>query len=213
MSVIRAPFTPNRYKGGLDKLVASHLLDKYFEGGHRILDPMAGSRMVEHEADKLGMYCLSNDIIDREGWDARGSWPVKDFEFNGVILHPPYFKAKKYSDDERDIGNIETVDEYIITISKLVKEAKRVTVPGGYVILIIGDYRKSNKMRMIHSEVYMWVTRIVHPSVGEVSLDLENYDLWEISATGTPFISTKHMMMLNWCMAFRRPPQKLEAFL
>ena len=213
MSIIRAPFTPNRYKGGLDRLVASHLLDKYFETGHRILDPMAGSKMVEYEAKKLGIYCKSNDIKDPGGWDACGDWPVEDHEFNGVILHPPYFRAKKYSDDTRDIGNIKNIDEYIMTIAKLIKEAKRVTIPKGYIILIIGDYRKSSVMRMVHAEIYMWATRIIHPAIGELALELENYDLWEISATGTPFVSTKHMMMLNWCMAFRRPPKKLEAFL
>lgn len=213
MSIIRAPFEANRYKGALDKLVASHLLDKYFKPGCGILDPMAGSRVVENEARKLGMYCKSNDLRDPGGWDARGDWPIEDHEFHGVILHPPYFKAKKYSDDPRDIGNIESIDEYIITITRMIKEAKRVTIPNGYIVLIIGDYRKSGVMRMIHSEIYMWTTQIIHPAIGQLSLELENYDLWEISATGTPFITTKHMIMLNWCMAFRRPQPKLEAFL
>ncbi len=213
MSVIRAPYEPYRYKGSLDKLVVSHLLDKYFRSGHNLLDPMAGGRTVEKEAKKLDMNCTSNDILDEKGWDARAAWPFKDNSFNGVILHPPYYRAKKYSEDVRDLGNIDLIDEYVMAIMLLMKEAKRVLIPEGYIVLIIGDYRKRGVMRMLHSEIYMWATRINHPSIGNLALILENYDLWEISATGTPYKATKHMMMLNWCMAFRKPAPTLEKWL
>jgi len=221
MSIIRVPYQPKRYKGALDKLVAVHLLDKYFKPGHRILDPMAGSKTVEKEAEKIGIYCMSNDLLNEDGtpnpkgWDVRNRWPLEDNEVNGVIMHPPYYKAKKYSENERDLGNIESIEEYVITLTRMMKEAKRVTLPGGCIIMIIGDYRKSHRMRMIHAEIYMYATQVhIHnPVIGDIGLELENYDLWELSATGTPFISTKHMMMLNWCMAFRVPQPKLEAFL
>ena len=225
MSIIRAPYQSKRYKGGLDSLVAYHLLDKYFEEGQRILDPMAGSRTVEKEGERLGIYVLSNDLKDPGGWDARLAWPFPEAEFHGVFMHPPYFGAKQYltkdeytvtklsseedeayvAGDPRDLGRIKDYWEYIMNLKWLMAEAKRVVIPGGYIVLIIGDHRKSNRIRLVHSDIY-------YLSTMELGLPLENYDLWEISATGTPLVWTKHMMMLNWCMAFKVPPKPLEEF-
>lgn len=187
--------------------MAHYLLDKYFEPGQKLLDPMAGGKTVETQGNKLGIYVVSNDLQYEKGWDVMqgGGWPFKKLEFHGVVLHPPYFRAKKYSDDERDLGNITDYWTYIMALEHLMREAKRVTMAGGYIILIIGDHRKGDRIRLVHSDIY-------YLSTMNLGLPLENYDLWEISATGTPFISTKHMIMLNWCMAFRRPLLSLEEF-
>lgn len=225
MSIIRVPYQPKRYKGALDNLVAHYLLDKYFEAGQAVLDPMAGSNTVQREAIKLGIFSYNNDIMYPDGWDVTKPWPYTGPpQFHGIILHPPYFRAKKYvrepkfhvetlsaeselimKDDKRDIGNIEDYDEYIDAIAGILTEAKKYTIPGGYIILVIGDYRKKGRIRLVHADIYK--------RAEDIGLLLENYDLWEISATGTPFVSVKHMIMINWCMAFIRPHQMLEEFL
>jgi len=203
MSVIRVPYEPRKYKGQLDPIVAYYLTRKYFKPGQTIIDPMAGAKTIEQAATSLGVKCYSNDLYYPDGWDAtKPKWMTPNggliaaSELDGVIVHVPYFKAKIYGTKPEDLGNTVDYNRFLHQCTEVLRHAQRVTRHDGYIIFIIGDYRSKGR-------IYPTSSYIIDRAEQQLTLYLENYDLWELSATGTPFTSTKHMMMINWCLAFK----------
>lgn len=62
--------------------------------------------------------------------DARNMKEIEDNSVNLVITSPPYFNAKKYSDINDDLGNIEDFNKYLEEIRKVWGEVYRTLQPG-----------------------------------------------------------------------------------
>jgi len=98
--------------------------------------------------------------------DARDSYKIwKESNLPGVkfiITSPPYWNMlaesrggvksiqkqrieegfdEKYSDDPRDIGNIDQVETYLEEMKKIFLELKKIMVPGGYIMIILQNIR------------------------------------------------------------------------
>lgn len=151
MSVIYVPWEPpDRFKTALPPNLVLLLLDRYFTKGQRILDPFAGSRTIEMIASKLGIEVVSTDIL--WGIDCR-SLPFKDCEFDGILTHPPYYKAVKFSEDPRDLSNATSYDEFLYGMHLCMKEMARVVKPKSFIVIIIGDYRSRGAFIPVHADV------------------------------------------------------------
>src|SRR5579863_2684259 len=72
---------------------------RYFKPG-LVLDPMAGSGTCRDVCDELQIPCMSWDIHDGfDACDPQGFSPNETFAF--IWAHPPYWRQKLYSLDER----------------------------------------------------------------------------------------------------------------
>jgi DNA modification methylase len=99
---------------------------------------------------------------------------IKEQEANSidfVITSPPYWnilhkedhKARqeriahdldtKYSDDERDLGNIHDYREFLKELSSVLGECGRVLKPKKYMAVIVSDFRDKSKYIMFHSHL------------------------------------------------------------
>lgn len=56
-----------------------------------------------------------------------------------AILHPPYFDIIKFSDDEKDLSNAASIDEFLKEFSKVIKNTKSILNKGGYLAIVIAD--------------------------------------------------------------------------
>lgn len=60
-----------------------------------------------------------------------------------VIAHPPYHDIVKYGDDQRNLANTPTLQDFLQAYGKVLDNVLRVLDKGGYYVLVIGDkYRK-----------------------------------------------------------------------
>ena len=56
-----------------------------------------------------------------------------------VVTSPPYWTLKRYRDSEGQLGHVETYDEFLGELDKVWLHCRRVLVPGGRLIVVVGD--------------------------------------------------------------------------
>ena len=99
---------------------------------------------------------------------------IKDLEENSldlIVTSPPYWnilhkvdhKAKqereskdldtRYSNDERDLGNIENYDDFIGELSAILGSATKALKPKKYMVVIVSDFRDKSNFIMFHADI------------------------------------------------------------
>lgn len=81
----------------------------------------------------------------------------------GILTKKPDHKVKKerlsngfetkYSEDEKDIGNIPNYSDFLIQLKDIVREAKRVLVQNKYFSIIVSDFRHKSEFVPYHKDV------------------------------------------------------------
>lgn len=74
---------------------------------------------------------------------------LHDKSVNLIICSPPYFKQRTYTDDIREIGQEETVDQYLDILAKIFKECIRITKEDGSIVFNLGDKHIDNNLQLI----------------------------------------------------------------
>ena len=79
------------------------------------------------------------------------------------ILHKEDHKAKqeriahgldtRYSDDPADLGNIESYPEFLISLADTLALTRTCLVDGGYLCLVVGDFRQKSRYFMFHADI------------------------------------------------------------
>jgi len=192
MSIIRLPWEKRDYSGALDSGLVYYLLRTY--GNKDVLDQFPGGGVIKTVCNQVGLSYTSTNFPTE---DAR-KLDKDDQSFNTILSHIPYWNAKKYTDHPNDLSNCETYDEFITEVYKSIKESVRVLIPLGYLIFITGDYRKDKKFYPIHSHV------LQHVEQNHKNLELKDIVFWELTATSTPFLSTKVMIQINYCLIWQK---------
>jgi 16S rRNA G966 N2-methylase RsmD len=61
-----------------------------------------------------------------------------------VVMHPPYFDIIRFSEDEDDLSNAASVEDFLERLEEIAKNSYQVLEKGRYACLVIGDkYHKS----------------------------------------------------------------------
>jgi DNA modification methylase len=79
------------------------------------------------------------------------------------ILHKVDHKAKqerqdqdldtKYSDDKRDLGNIEKYDDFLEELAKILGAAGKALKPKKHMVVIVSDFRDKSRFVMFHADI------------------------------------------------------------
>ena len=85
--------------------------------------------------------------------DARSLDQVEDGSVHLVITSPPYWKLKEYEKDTGQLALVEDFDEFNDELDKVWRECFRVLVPGGRVVVVVGDVCLSRRRHGKHSVV------------------------------------------------------------
>ncbi len=105
----------------------------------RVLDPMTGSGTCADVCRELGIECVSFDI--HQGRDACDSATYKGVgRFDFVWLHPPYWRQKKYTDNQWDLSACPSLGGFLNRYYLLLLRCKSVLVNGGRMAILMGDY-------------------------------------------------------------------------
>jgi hypothetical protein len=102
-------------------------------------DPMSGSGTCQDVCDELGVPCMAWDI--HQGFDACDTKEFPKVElFDFIWAHPPYFRQKLYSEDERDLSRAKNLEEFLRRYGQFIKNCKTALKPGGKLAILMGDY-------------------------------------------------------------------------
>ncbi|WP_170401501.1 DNA methyltransferase [Ruegeria arenilitoris] len=117
------------------------------------------------------MFSSVEDQQILEG-DARDILPtIPDESVDFVVTSPPYWSILKkedhkvrqerlanglstdYGNDERDLANIESYDDFLVELTRLFGECGRTLKPGKYMAIIVSDFRDKSRYIMFHSDL------------------------------------------------------------
>lgn len=112
-----------------------------------------------------------------------------DETFDFVVTSPPYWgilnkldqKVKKnrvannletkYSEDERDLGNVESYEEFLeVLVNKVFLQCARVLRTGKYMALVVSDFRDKSDYISFHSDLIYRLNKASIPSGGVLKL-------------------------------------------
>jgi len=165
--------------------IPNRLINLYSKKGEYVLDPFCGSGTTNYVALVLGRKTIGYDIegkyikITREKCGNNGLFFCKSAEkmdevystsIQLCITSPPYLKLRDYSNNIKNIGNME--NPYPI-LKKVFKEIYRVLKVGGYFCLNVSDIFNKEK-REFTTFPYDLLNLCK-----EVNLKLENTIIWD----------------------------------
>lgn len=154
------------YHGNFVPQIPHQLLMRYTKAGDFVLDPFAGSGTTLIEAQRMRrnsigielqpsvaaeainrIHSESKDGIvadtfvdDSRVFDTRrilNTYKIDNVQF--IIYHPPYWDIIKFSEDENDLSNSETLNEFIDNFRQVVRNTSAILEKGRYCAVVIGD--------------------------------------------------------------------------
>lgn len=154
------------YHGNFVPQIPRQLLTRYTKAGDFVLDPFAGSGTTLIEAQRMGRNSIGIElqpnvaaeaisrihsesvegviadtfVDDSRVFDTRrilDTYKINNVQF--VIYHPPYWDIIKFSEDENDLSNSKSLNEFLDNYSQVVRNTSAILEKGRYCAVVIGD--------------------------------------------------------------------------
>lgn len=154
------------YRGNFVPQIPHQLLTRYTKSGDFVLDPFAGSGTTLIEAQRMGRNSIGIElqpsvaaeainrihseqkegiiadtfVDDSRTFDTKRileTYNINSVQF--IIYHPPYWDIIKFSEDENDLSNSTSLDEFINNFRQVVRNTSAILEKGRYCAVVIGD--------------------------------------------------------------------------
>jgi DNA modification methylase len=136
----------------LDQLLSEHLPNLY----KRPLVQTAIPKLAKDASAVRAVEKLLKKVPTRhELWsgDARDIARVKDESVHLVVTSPPYWTLKVYPSNDAQLGSVVEYDTFLKELHRVWRECFRVLVPGGRLIVVVGDVCLSRRKHGAHMVV------------------------------------------------------------
>lgn len=134
-------FGQKEFHGRFHPEIPYQMMLRYTEQGDLVWDCFAGGGTTIDVGKLLGRRVVANDIFPTRPEiikkDSRVWHPAEQVDL--VILHPPYWKMIKFSEDQRDLCNCDTSSGFIESIGWVIEQVCAVLKPKHYMALVISD--------------------------------------------------------------------------
>jgi hypothetical protein len=136
----RGPYGSNKFRGNTSGYLIRDLILQF--GARTVLDPMAGSKTTQDVCRELEVECDCLDLS--EGFDAASS-PLPDKRYDLIFLHPPYWNVLRFSNDQRDLSNSKTLQDFLNRLSRIILRLAHLLSKQGRMVVLIGNKRKNGR--------------------------------------------------------------------
>ena len=146
--------------------------------------------MVSRQFD----YCITSPPY----WDMlreKGAETQKDREGAGLDVY--------YSDDERDLGNVEDFDAFMEQLVAIYRDVARVLKPGGYMTLIVKNVKKGPRMYPLAWRLGIDLSEFLILKDEKVWCQ-DNIPLFPFGLGSSWVSNTFH----NYCLNFQKPAEE-----
>lgn len=82
--------------------------------------------------------------------DSRSLDALADESVHLTVTSPPYWTLKRYSDRGAQLGNVSDYEEFLDQLDRVWKQVQRVLVPGGRLVVVVGDVCLSRRKHGRH---------------------------------------------------------------
>ena len=101
--------------------------------------------------------------------DARDLSSLADRSIHLVVTSPPYWTLKKYNEGNSQLGAIGDYERFVAELAQVWKECRRVLVPGGRLVIVVGDVCLSRRQYGRHVVVPLHAS--IQESCRQLGLD------------------------------------------
>lgn len=159
----RGPWGNPKYRGNCSGWLVKDLILRFkcssvfdpAEGGGTTRDVVSGINQFLRKE----IYYEGRDLKD--GWDVlSGQLPERSFDL--IWYHPPYWDIIRYSEDERDLSNCKTLEDFEDKLNKSAERLFRALRPSGVLAILIGDKRRNGRYYSLLR------TLLMNPNIGQL---------------------------------------------
>jgi len=116
------------------------MIKRYTKANDTVWDCFGGSGTTHEVCQLLNRNCISNDITPQRDFiqlgDSRSFDPGQQVQM--VMMHPPYWNIVKYSDKGEDLSASNTLNDFYLGFTEIVKNVNRYLEDGRFLILVCG---------------------------------------------------------------------------
>lgn len=161
------------YHGNFVPQIPNQLLRRFTKQGDFVLDPFLGGGTTLIECQRLKRNGIgielqedvaknSKHLINQEQNNGTitdiyvgdssnfdyskllEKYNIKGFQF--ILYHPPYWDIIKFSENEKDLSNTKSLDEFLNKLEKIIIDSTKILDKGRYCAIVIGDMYKDSQV-------------------------------------------------------------------
>ncbi len=161
------------YHGNFVPQIPNQLLRRFTKQGDFVLDPFLGGGTTLIECQRLKRNGIgielqedvaknSKHLINQEQNNGTitdiyvgdssnfdyskflEKYNIKGVQF--ILYHPPYWDIIKFSENEKDLSNTKSLDEFLNKLEKVIVDSTKILEKGRYCAIVIGDMYKDSQV-------------------------------------------------------------------
>lgn len=161
------------YHGNFVPQIPNQLLRRFTKQGDFVLDPFLGGGTTLIECQRLKRNGIgielqedvaknSKHLINQEQNNGTitdiyvddssnfdyskflEKYNIKSVQF--ILYHPPYLDIIKFSENEKDLSNTKSLDEFLNKLEKVIVDSTKILEKGRYCAIVIGDMYKDSQV-------------------------------------------------------------------